>query len=566
MKNFFNKLRFGTKLNLLVIAILIGFSIILAFVVQGQIRAGIEESARAKALTDLELGYNYLDERYPGDWKVQGDTLFKGDTNINENEELVDSIGDMIDGTVTIFLDDTRVMTNVVDNGERAIGTQASDEVIETVLNNEEVFTGEATVVGTEYQTAYKPIYDSNDEVIGMWYVGASQEFIDETISSTMKTFMITLVLVIILATVIVIWFTRRIKKRLSMVTGALELAGQGNFTSTISDHVKDEIGQLTTSFNHMKDNLTILLQQVADTSNQVAASSEQLTASAEETSKATTQISESIQEVAAGTDKQVESANTGSIIANDISKGIEQISSNIQLVNDSSMTTSNKAQHGTEVIHKTINQMNTIQEKTNSTAEIVKKLGDKSDKIGEIVSLITGVAEQTNLLALNAAIEAARAGEHGKGFAVVADEVRRLAEQSASSANQINEMIVDIQTDITQSVKSMAEGQDAVEVGKDFVAQAGSSFGDIRAAVTQVSQQIEEVSAAIQQISSSTVSMVASIDDTSQIAQDAAAYTQNVAASAEEQNATMQEISAAANILSKMAEDLLASVSTFKL
>lgn len=566
MKNFFNNLRFGTKLNLLVISILIGFSIILAFVVRGQITASIEESARAKALTDLELGYNYLDERYPGEWNVQGDTLYKGESNMNENEEIVDSIGDMINGTVTLFLNDTRVMTNVVMDGERAIGTQASDEVIKTVITNEEIYTGKATVVGTDYQTAYQPIYNANDEVIGMWYVGASQEFIDETIASTMTKFLITLGVVIIVATAIVIWFTRRIKKRLSMVTGALELAGQGDFTTTITDHVKDEIGQLTTSFNHMKNNLTVLLQQVADTSNQVAASSEQLTASAEETSKATTQISESIQEVAAGTDRQVESANTGSVIANDISKGIEQISYNIQAVNDSSITTSSKAQQGTEVIHKTINQMDTIQDKTNSTADIVKKLGNKSDKIGEIVSLITGVAEQTNLLALNAAIEAARAGEHGKGFAVVADEVRKLAEQSGKSANQISEMIVDIQTDIKESVQSMTEGQEAVEVGKEFVSQAGNSFDDIRKAISEVSNQIEEVSAAIQQISASTVSMVASIDDTAQVAQDAAAYTQNVAASAEEQNATMQEISAASSILSKMAEDLLASVNTFKL
>ncbi|MFS0671723.1 methyl-accepting chemotaxis protein [Ornithinibacillus sp. 179-J 7C1 HS] len=566
MKNHFNKLRFGTKLNLLVISILLAFSIILAFVVQGQIRSAIEESARAKALSDLELGYNYLDVQYPGEWKIQGNSLYKGTTEINDNEEIVDSIGEMINGTVTIFMNDTRVTTNVMNEGNRAVGTVASEEVIEKVIHNEDIYTGTATVVGQEYQTAYQPIYNSNNEVIGMWYVGASQAFIDETIASTLQKFFIVLAVVIVLALGTVIWFTNRLKKRLSKVTGALELAGQGDFTSDITDHVEDEIGQLTTSFNHMKENLKGLLHNVADTSNQVAASSEQLTASSEETSKATTQIAESIQEVAAGSEKQVESANDASNLANEISTGIELIRGNIQSVNQSSITTSDKAQQGAEVIDNTVNQMNAIQDKTNSTAVIVKQLGNKSEKIGEIVSLITDVAEQTNLLALNAAIEAARAGEHGKGFAVVADEVRKLAEQSGNSSNQISEMIKNIQTDIMKSVQSMGEGQKVVEVGRDYVLQAGKSFEEIQEAISVVSKQIEEVTFAIQQISESTVSMVTSINGTAQIAQDAAGYTQNVAASAEEQNATMQEISAAANVLSNMAEELLAAVNTFKL
>lgn len=230
MKGFLKRIRLGTKLNLLVISIILGLSFVMGVVLHNQITSGIKGAAIEKAESDLELGYNYVDARYPGAWHVQDGMLFKGDVQINENFDLVDEIGEMTGGTVTIFLGDTRVTTNVMDGGERAVGTTASEYVVQTVLENQDIYVGEAEVAGSMYQTAYQPIEDEHGEVIGMWYVGASQHFVDSTISQALISFIVTLIVMILLAIVILLLYTKRMTRRLAAVKDSLELAGQGDY------------------------------------------------------------------------------------------------------------------------------------------------------------------------------------------------------------------------------------------------------------------------------------------------------------------------------------------------
>jgi methyl-accepting chemotaxis protein len=564
--NLINRMKFSTKVNALVVGIFIVFSLIIGWVVKEEITIGIKEAATDKASSDLLLGYEFIEVKYPGEWRIKDDKLYKGNTLINDNYEIVDLIGQLTGDTVTIFQGTTRVTTNVIANGQRAIGTTVSEQVANTVLKEGEVFLGEANVVGRMYQTAYQPIKNASGDIIGIWYVGASQEFIDKTIGSTMKSFLWTLIVSLIVAIICIIMFTRRVKNRLAKVAKALERAGEGDFTPAVEDESKDEIGQLATSYNQMKDNLGTLITEVVETSEQVAASSEQLMASAEETSKVSDQIAESIQEIAAGNQELLMNSNEVTHTVTEISSGMDQIARNVEYVNDLSMESAQKADDGSLVIEKVVNQMKSISEQTNHISYTVNQLGSKSDEIGQIISLITGVAEQTNLLALNAAIEAARAGEHGRGFAVVADEVRKLAEQTGHAASQISTLISDIQKDISISVSSMEEGQITVKEGIELVNQAGESFRSILIAISGVSGKIQDVTAASEEVSASSQVMVKSISGSARVTEETADYTQNVAASAEEQNASMQEVSAAAITLAKMAEQLQSAIKTFKL
>ncbi|MDZ5783873.1 methyl-accepting chemotaxis protein [Marinococcus luteus] len=565
MKRLIQKLKLGTKLNILMAAVLIGFSIVVGFITFDQIKKGVEETAVEKAVSDLNLGYEYINSEYPGEWRIEDGNLIKGETTISGNTDIVDFVGEMTGGTVTIFMNDTRVTTNVMLDGERAVGTQASDEVVETVLQDEAMYTGEADVVGTSYQTAYEPIYNEVGEPIGMWYVGASQEILDEITGNALITFLIALVITGIAAMGSVFLFSRRVSKRLGHVTGALTAAGQGDFTTELSDPSDDEIGRLTAGYNQMRENLNALVKQILETSEQVAASSEQFSASAEETSSAADEVSRAVQEVSSGAENQAQSMGETKSLVAEISGGMDRISGNIHAINETSSINVKTAENGSRVIQHTLGQMSLIQDKTNYTAKFIHQLENKSGQINDIISLITNIANQTNLLALNAAIEAARAGESGQGFAVVAEEVRKLAEQSGSSASQIGSLIKDIQADIQESVTSMEDGKEAVEGGIRQVKEAESAFQSISVSTKDIAVQLEESSAAVEQMTAQTEALMHSVQAVADIADQSMEHTQNVAASSEEQNASMQEISSASSTLAHMAEELGQSVRSFK-
>ncbi|MGG3798865.1 methyl-accepting chemotaxis protein [Metabacillus fastidiosus] len=413
-----------------------------------------------------------------------------------------------------------------------------------------------------------KITYTEQDPYWG-WVIASSSYMMDFNSKAVHLLTVLFIVLGISLAVgiIIIFLFSNHLSNPIKLVTREVAKVADGDLRGEkIRINNRDEIGELAAYFNQMTDNLREMIKQVSNTSMQVAATSEQLSASSEETSKSVEQVADSIQEIAAGADTQVAKTAEANEVVSAISSNIAYIVKNAECASKTSYQTSEMAENGNEVITKTIAHMNMIQNKTASTANMMNTLGDKSKEIDKIVSMITAVAEQTNLLALNAAIEAARAGEHGKGFAVVADEVRKLAEQSRDAANQIGRLIQDIQQNINQSVTAMNEGRISVDEGIQLVNDAGDSFEGIVEAVQKVTGQIEEVSTAVHDMSQGTESMVTTINETAKVAEDSALFTQNIAAVAEEQNASMEEIASVSDLLAKMAEELQESIKTFKI
>ncbi|KAA0546940.1 HAMP domain-containing protein [Bacillus sp. BGMRC 2118] len=562
-----NKLKIGTKFNVLVIAIIVFLSVVISLVAFTQVKKAMDEHFTTRVKVVSALGYNWLNQQYPGDWEVKNGDLFKGAAKISDNNEFVDEMGEITNGAVTIFLGDTRVATNITENGERAVGTKANSSISDKVLNRGEEFLGEADIVGKKYLTLYKPIKDKKGEIIGMWLVGPPIEVIAESVISLVLVIIAVLAGSGILAVIISVIFTRAIVRPISIMNDQLkEIAeGEGDLTKEIKVNTKDEVGELANSFNKMIDSLRKMIQQISVTSEQVAASSEELTASSEQMMQATSQISSSIQEVASGAEAQETGAEESSKAMNEMTIGMQRVASTASAVSEAAVETTKEANIGNELLQKVIQQMNAINTSVDQSSAVITQLGERSNEINKIIEVITAISSQTNLLALNAAIEAARAGEHGRGFAVVADEVKKLAEQSKQSADQISSLIKLIQEDTSRAVSSMAIGTKDVNEGMEVVTETGKGFQRILTSIEQVAAQIQEVSAVSEQMSAGIEQVNASIEETSIIAKVSTRNTQNVAAASQEQSASMEEITKSSASLSNMAEELQMLVNKFK-
>lgn len=387
-----------------------------------------------------------------------------------------------------------------------------------------------------------------------------------ESNASLAKFLIIAITILAVAVSAMASWLlARMIARRLGNTVDTLNQVASGDLTKEVTVIAQDEIGQMGTALNATIRNLNNLIGNVRLLGEQVAASSQQLTASSGESAQATNQVAMTIADVSRGTELQVSAVNESSAIVEQMSAGIHQIAANANVVADVSGQAANTARSGETAVISAVDQMNNIERTVISSAEVVAKLGERSNEIGQIVDTISGIAGQTNLLALNAAIEAARAGEQGRGFAVVAEEVRKLAEQSQDAAKQIAGLISEIQGDTDKAVVAMSEGTREVKVGTDAVAVAGKAFNEIVQLIDQVSGQVRDISAAIQQMAGGSEKIVESVRDIDKISKETAGQAQTMSAATQEQSAAMEEIAASSQSLANMALQLQTAIDKFK-
>ena len=335
-------------------------------------------------------------------------------------------------------------------------------------------------------------------------------------------------VLAALLAFILGLIIARSISVPVNTLAGQARQVADGDLRVKIEYRSGDEVGELSEAFRVMTENLRSTISKVSDTSDQVAAAANQLHSTAEH--------------IATGAEEVAAQAGTVATAGEEMSATSGDIAQNCQMAAEGAERASKTAGNGAEVVERTVAVMGQIAAKVQESARTVESLGERSDQIGAIIGTIEDIADQTNLLALNAAIEAARAGEQGRGFAVVADEVRALAERTTRATKEIGEMIKAIQKETKGAVIAMEQGVQQVEAGTVEAAKSGQALQDILQQINDVAMQVNQIATAAEEqtattgeISSNMMQITEVVQQTSQGAHESATAAAQLNGNAEE-------------------------------
>ena len=380
-------------------------------------------------------------------------------------------------------------------------------------------------------------------------------------------TFLFVIVIITILGAVLVGYIlTRNIARPIKALTTIAGRISEGDLTQQIPKiHSKDEIRELGHAFSNMVLNLRALIVNVNDASQELVASSEELAASSEEVSKVSEQIAITVSELARGASEQAVSSEKSNAKILDAVEGLARIAEDMSNSEKIMQQAKEVVKNGEESVRYQEQKVKENNETSLEVAVAISELSDKSQEIGKILEVIRSISDQTNLLALNAAIEAARAGEAGKGFSVVADEIRKLAEQSSFSVKQIDTIIREVQSGVNSAVLKMDKSKVVTNEQSESLVSTVAAFDNIADVVENIYRKIIMVAERSQDLSKSAVQAGDEITGIASVAQQTAASTQEVAAATEEQSSTVHQITDAAEGLTQLALQLQDSIRKFK-
>ncbi len=558
------------SINVRIFMIILGTIVIMGstslFIASWSLKESLYERVNEQLNDNAKTGLNLVDKMYPGDWKLDGEKLYKGEKLINDSSEIVDSIHEAIKIPVTIFANDTRVSTNIKENGQRILGTKALEKVIDEVINKGNEYMGSVKVMNEDYEAVYIPLKDNTGKVVGMFFVGEESKFINEELTDHLKYLVIFILVISVLITISSTILTRRITKRIKVVVDSMITIGSGDFTIRTNMTSGDETQLLADAQNKMAENLSNLVLKIRSICTELSTSADTLAATSEETTATGEEVARALTEISDATVVQSQDAENGLSKTMDLSENIQKISESIYDIIAMFSNASVLNAKGLKIVELLSEKNKESNAASQRVSNAISEVDISSNAINVIMNTITQIASQTNLLSLNASIEAARAGEAGLGFSVVATEIRKLAEQSANAAKEISNIIQDIQLNSKKAVSEMDNTKVAIIQQDNAVNETKEIFGEISNTISNLKNEVDKINEMNEQMVSKKNDIVSVMQEMSASSQQASAATEEISASSQEQVAGMEDVAKTAEQLNFIAQNLTQEIGKFKI
>lgn len=537
--------------------------------VKSSVMEQVEEALKGTASSTL-AAY----DQNAGDYIVttSGD-IWKGSYNVSKSENLVDRIKENTGMDVTFFYGTKRVMTSALDaNGERILGSPAGDVITQKVLNDgEEYFTSRVSLDGVMNYGYYMPVYQngSNDEIIGMVFVGTNKADKDAVLNRIIVMICTAVILVMVICIGISMKIAYSISSDIKRSVGIVEQVAGGSLNIDVDKKLlnrKDEIGDLARGTVSLSNAMNSVINEISNNSKLLLETSGVLGEAADNTDKTMNEVSATVSQMVENSTIQSTNSKAAFDHMKIMENNISETTSEASLLSESAVSMQESGTKVSETLFKLCNINDNVKNIIEEVKEQTNRTNESVNKINSAISFISAVAEETNLLSLNASIEAARAGEAGKGFAVVAQQIKKLAEQSNDSSKQIDDITKVLMQDSYKSVEIMQKMH-------DIVISQSESMEETRIIVGQVLNDIRSSKDSIELIMNSTVKLEGSrnkvsgaVEELAEIAGQNMESTQRTFEETQKVTDTFKEVYSGAVKLREIADKLAESVSYFKM
>lgn len=525
---------------------------------KGDLQA-IQNALDGQAISGFEFGKSGLSVRAFSPIISDGEVIGTLQTGIDGS--FLQELNDALQGvTISLYNTDGEVIKS---SNEENINKSIDSTILEKVINGEI-----ASLTDKTNLESFLPMYDpTGNEIIGAIGINQNISAIQDSKQQIMLFAFIIGTIASIIVIVVAILFSKSIANPIVKVASSMREFSTGNLKVEIQESTsKDEIGQLITAMQVMKNNFHATIKQVSQASISVTTQSEELKSTSSEIHNGSDQIASTLQDISAGTESHADSITDLAATMSDFSTTIQETNDKGQQIHADAMKVLTLTNEGKQSMDSSNLQMLKINGIMQEAVTKMDHLDKQTQEISTLVSIIQSIAQQTNLLALNAAIEAARAGEHGKGFAVVADEVRKLAEQVSISVTDITKIVTNIQneTDIVES--SLKDGYAEIQQGTGQIQSTGDTFNQISTSVTHMVGAIENVTEYLSENVKRTQHMSDTVEEIASISEETAAAVEQTSATTQEFNSSIEEVSISTIQLAKLADELNELVHHFKI